>query len=280
MPIIVGFAGKENGCMATVRYDESMEAYDVYLEFAKDLAYKAGKVLRDNFDTSVATDTVELKKDSSPVTKVDKAINQLVIESVRERFPDHGVRGEEADSGDGTEEYQWLCDPLDGTRPYILGIPCSTFMLALTRQGEVLVAVIYEPHFDKLYYAIKGGGAFCNGQPIHVSSQSLQGNSVLAGASTYKYAKGLVEAGAKLEPISGGGYKAVMIADGRGMATMRAGSDFHDVGPSALIIEEAGGMVTGIDGASLVYDKPIGGIIMSNGVDHDKLVAIARMTKD
>jgi myo-inositol-1(or 4)-monophosphatase len=185
------------------------------------------------------------------------------------------VLGEEADLGDGTEELQWLCDPLDGTRPFILAVPCSTFMLALTRKGEVLVSVIYEPHFDKLYYAVRGGGAFCNGQPIHVSQQKLRGGSVVMGTSSYAFSNALWAAGGKLEPVPGGGYKAAMIASGRAVATIRPGSDFHDVGPSALLIEEAGGKVTALNGDRLLYDKPIGGVIMSNGVDHELLVDIA-----
>jgi myo-inositol-1(or 4)-monophosphatase len=272
--MIIGFEDKRK-----VLYDTYM---DQYLDFAKNLAYEAGKIIKDNFDTSVAVDTMELKEDSSPVTKVDREINQLVIQRVQEHFPGHGVLGEEADAGDGTEEYQWLCDPLDGTRPFILGVPCSTFMLALTTHGEVLVSVIYEPHFDKLYYAVKGEGAFCNGKPIHVSTKSLAEGNVLVSSGSYVYAEALREAGAKLDPVQGGGYKAIMVADGRGVAALRNGADFHDVGPAALIIEEAGGKVTGMRGEKMLYNAPITGMIMSNGADHDKLVAImaSRLQRD
>lgn len=246
-----------------------------YLKFAKDLAYKAGALIKNNFDTNSDLGT-ELKADHSPVTAVDKEINQLVIEAIKTTYPVHGLLGEEADHGTGTEDLQWLCDPLDGTVPFILGIPHTTFILGLTQAGKVLLCVVYNPFTDRLYHAVKGQGAFCNDQPIHVSKQPLQDGYVLVENKAYSLYQALLTAGAILEPVGGAGYRCTLLASGRCAASVQGGVDHHDVGPASLLVEEAGGRVTAYDCSALRYDRPIsGGAILSNGVCHDELVALA-----
>ncbi len=102
---------------------------------------------------------------------MDKAINYLVIKSIKQRYPEHGLMGEEADYGSGKEELQWICDPLDGTKSFILGVPLTTFILGLAKQGKLLLSVIYNPFTDQSYYAQRGGGAFCDGEPTQVNKR-------------------------------------------------------------------------------------------------------------
>ena len=243
-----------------------------YLAFAKDLALKSGNIISTNFGKTFATET---KSDLSPVTAIDKQINQLVSETIKRRYPSHGLQGEEADLGTGDEEFQWLCDPLDGTVPFILGMPNSVFMLALTHEGRVQVSVVYDPYTDKMYSAIKGQGAFCNDLPIHVNDQPLEGGFVLLDISAYPCAKGIKAAGGRVEPVSGTGYKCMMIARGSGSGAIKFDADYHDIGPASLIIEEAGGKVTDITGSPMRFNKKINGAIVSNGVAHEALVRIA-----
>src|SRR5665213_2364625 len=161
-----------------------------YLAFAQDLARQAGKLIKDNFGSDPQ---VKLKPDNSPVTKVDVAINNLVIKAVSKTYPDHGVFGEETNHGTGKEELQWLCDPLDGTKAYILGVPLSTFILGLTKRGTILSSVVYNPFTDQMYHAVKGGGAFCNDQPIHVSDASLSdGGIVILSESSFQYDQAII----------------------------------------------------------------------------------------
>lgn len=244
-----------------------------YLNFAKSIAYEAGNIIKEYFDKNL---DYENKSDDSPVTIIDKKINKLVIEKIKSKYPTHSVFGEEEDNIIENSEYIWLCDPLDGTKPFILNVPCSVFMLALLKNGEVQMSVVYEPHFDKLYYAIRGQGAYCNNKKIHVNQNILEGNYVLMGGTTYYFADGLKSAGAKLEPVSGGGYKEMMIARGDGVATIRDKADFHDVGPAALIVEEAGGLVTDFDGNSLRLDRPIKNVVVSNKIVHQEILAIIK----
>lgn len=216
---------------------------------------------------------VEMKQDNTPVTEVDKAINRLIGDSIVARFPDHGLLGEEEDFGNGSEEYQWLCDPLDGTQCFILGIPHSTCILGLLKGGEVQLAVVYNPYTDRLYHAVRGQGAYVNDQPIRVNSQPLKGGYLLAENSTQQFAPQLHATGVKFEPINACGYTFMLIATGKASATVKGKFDFHDSGVASLIVEEAGGRVTALDGSPLSFaQQGQGGMIVSNGVCHDELV--------
>jgi myo-inositol-1(or 4)-monophosphatase len=250
---------------------------DDYLVFAKNLVKQGGKLIRDNFDRNIA---IEFKSDHTPVTEIDKQINNLFIEAVRTTYPEHGLLGEESNLGDGTEELQWLCDPIDGTKCFILGVPQCTCILALTKKGQVLLSVIYDPFSDRLYHAIRGQGAFCNDQPIHVNDQPLKGSYVLLEASSFPSAAGIKKLGGDIESVPGTGYKCVMLASGHGSAVLKTKGDvdFHDIGPSSLIVEEAGGKVTAYDGSPLLYDRPITtGVILSNGITHEALINITNI---
>ncbi|GIG69204.1 inositol monophosphatase family protein [Phytomonospora endophytica] len=245
-----------------------------YLEFALSLARRAGGLIADAFNTNVQAD---VKSDGSPVTEVDREINRLVIDAIQERHPHHAILGEEGAVGSGKEEFKWICDPLDGTKPFLLGVPNSVFMIALMHAGNLLLAVVYDPFTKNMFHAIRGRGAYCNNDRIHVSEQRLDEGYVVLGTDSYPFIEGILNAGGRVEPVSGSGYKSMMIAKGSAVATIRQQADFHDVAPSALIVEEAGGKVTGLDGSRLVLDRAIGGAIISNGVAHAELVELAQM---
>ena len=109
-----------------------------YEEFAKQLAQKAGEIMKNNFSHGMKK---ELKRDKSPVTTTDIAINKLVISEVKKYFPDHDVKGEEESSFENNSEYVWVCDPVDGTYPFSHGLPVFTFSLALVKNGKPVLGV-------------------------------------------------------------------------------------------------------------------------------------------
>ena len=245
---------------------------DDRLQTAIDLATKAGSLIRENFGNN---QNIELKSDHSPVTETDKQINSLVAETLYLKFPEDGLLGEEESYGSGNEKYQWICDPLDGTKPFILGLKNSVFMLALSEDGVIMLSVVYDPHNDKLYRAVKGKGSYCNDKPIHVSQNTLDDGYMLVGPDSFKYAIDLKKASLGVETVPGTGFKCVMIASGQGLGMINDSADFHDIGPGSLIIEEAGGKVTNLQGEPLKYNQNIGDIIVSNGVVHEQLIKIA-----
>lgn len=147
-----------------------------YLDFALELAKKAWELMRKNFTLNMKK---EWKSDNSPVTETDIFINSLVIESIHKNFPTHSIIGEEWSDIYESSEFSWVCDPVDGTIPFSHGIPVSTFALALTQNWEVIVAVVYDPFLDRLFYATKGGWAFLNWDAIHVRNWNKLDNLLI-----------------------------------------------------------------------------------------------------
>ena len=246
---------------------------DSRLRTALTLARQAGGIIRDNFGKSLG---VDFKEDDSPVTAIDKQINSLVISTLKDAYPDDGVVGEEESASTGHERYQWICDPIDGTKPFILGLPTCIFMLALSEQNVMMMSVVYDPHTDRMYHAIKGEGAYCNGNRISVSNTSLADGFALVGSTSFRYAEALSKAARGVEPVAGIGFKCMMIASGQGVGMINESGSIYDVGPGALMIEEAGGRVTDLAGNPLIYQRKLPGLIMSNGVAHDALLRVVQ----
>lgn len=253
-----------------------MNNFDTQLQFAITVAREAGEIMRTYFHSQ--DKGTETKQDNSPVTLADTAINQLLIDRVRETFPEHGVLGEEQ-SYQADRNELWVCDPIDGTVGFILGVPTAMFSLAYVVDGVPQVAVIYEPLLDKLFTATKGTGAYLNNEPVQVNDRaSLNGASIGITASARqmlqreKFCTAMLDDGARLLTIPGNVFKGALVAQGRLDAYIFPGLSAHDIAAEKLIIEEAGGKVTDIDGNEQRYDQPIRGAIISNGKLHDVLV--------
>ena len=139
-----------------------------YLEFAKQIAMKAGQIMLKYFKDD---NGANYKFDQTIVTKADIEINHYLIQQVKETYPTHTVDGEEEQFG--KSKYVWVCDPVDGTAMYARHIPVAVFSLALVIDGVPNVGVVYDPFTDNLYTAIKGKGALKNGMKIQVNDIAL-----------------------------------------------------------------------------------------------------------
>ena len=135
-----------------------------YLEFAKDIANYAGKIMLKYFNQN---NGARYKGDKTIVTISDTEINSYLIEKVKEKYPNHSVDGEEEKFGESN--YVWICDPVDGTAMYARHIPVAVFSLALVVNGEPKVGVVYDVFTDSLYTAIKGNVAYKNNEKITVN---------------------------------------------------------------------------------------------------------------
>jgi len=250
-----------------------------YKKIAVKLAEEAGRVMLKYFDNNTET---EWKEDKTPVTIADKEINKLVIKTIKENFPDHNIIGEEESALNDNSEYSWVCDPIDGTIPYMHGIPTSVFSLALVRDGEVILGVTYDPFMKKLFFAQKGQGAFLNGKKIYIKGE--QGNKkvrqVVALEWWYNAPNKLVKLFEKLNtneyivaiPISIV-YDSMMVASGEFCGAIFAGKTVHDIAAVKIIVEEAGGIVTDLYGNDQRYDGEIKGAIIASEEYHSKLLA-------
>ena len=256
-----------------------------YLYFAKEIALYAGREMLKYFNKDK---NIEFKEDRTPVTKVDKMINDYVIKQVKSKYPNHSIVGEEAQSLTKSK-YVWVCDPIDGTSMYTRGIPVSVFSLALVYDGEPIVGVVYDPFLNRLYSAIKGEGAYCNDKRIGVNDMEYGqlGNSIdycmwnNAKFDTLKLALEMRKNN-KLCQVGSTAHASMLVATGKVSAEIFPGCSHGncDIAASALIVKEAGGMVTDFYGNEQRYDRDINGAILSNGKVHHKILDIVKDVLD
>lgn len=253
-----------------------------YKNFAIDFIKQAGEIMLKHFAIGVPKTN---KPGLGPVTKADLEINNLLIREVKKYFPDHGVLGEEESNfKEGGNEYTWVCDPIDGTIVFARGIPIATSALALTRNGESILGVVYDPFCKRLFVGEKGKGATLNDKPIHVSAiDQLKGaEGVLEISATSKYnildLPKLLKSreGANVGVFNAFIYMAMLGAAGQFDFGVFPRTGAHDVAAVKIIIEEAGGKVTDLFGNEQRYDRPTKGILASNGKIHDQLLKILK----
>ena len=253
--------------------------YDEYLDFAKSIAEESGAIMLKYYGTKPQA---SVKDDKTIVTIADEEINDLVIKRVHERYPNHDIDGEEASHKANQSSYVWVCDPIDGTNPFAMEIPISVFSLALVKDGEPLVGVIYDPFNKKMYSAQKGSGAFCNDSPIHVSNETLAPmnriNFDFWSTAAYDIMDTVriltKETGVYALSPGSTTHMAMKVADGSFVASIFPGTKGKnvDIAAAKVIVEEAGGKVTNLWGDEQRYDQDIDGAIVSNGIVHDELV--------
>ncbi len=251
-----------------------------YLQFAQDLAYKAGDIMRRHLQIGIAAQT---KSDGSPVTIADTEIDNLVVETIKSTYPEHAVLSEEGDISPTPAEYTWVCDPLDGTQPYTFGVPVSLFSIALVKDGMPILGVMYDPYEKRMYHAIKGEGAYLNGEKITVNDQSSLANNHVALPGS---AEELLDSGGLLHEAIKQQIKtftfvcvtaeAALVATGQIVANVYGHNSPWDIAAIKIIVEEAGGKVTSLSGEEQRYDQPIKGAIVSNGRVHDELASMVK----
>ncbi len=252
-----------------------------YLKFAKEIALKAGKIMKKYFNNNGE----EYKLDNTIVTKADKEINDYLISKVKKKFPTHSVDGEEKQFG--KSEYVWVCDPVDGTSMYAKHIPVAVFSLALVINGKPTVGVIYDPWTDNIYFAIKGKGAYRNNQRIHVNQIALDdmksvSNFDMWPEAEYNIYDAIKEIGKKTYFVSIGSVirACCCIANGDFNLAIYPGTKHKncDIAAVKVIVEEAGGMVTDFFGNEQRYDESINGAVISNGLVHAEMLQAIKNT--
>jgi fructose-1,6-bisphosphatase/inositol monophosphatase family enzyme len=259
------------------------ENFDDHLAFALKLSKRAGREMLKYFDPFGFPS--KSKKDQSAVTTVDTLLNQLVIDAVHSAFPDHDILSEEGSSMGNDSEYVWVCDPLDGTRQFSMGTANFAFSIALTHKGRPVVGVIYEPYTGKLFQAVIGKGAQLNGKPIHVSKKNKLADSLCFFTSSIRSAYNilgfipiLIAHAKRVYNFACCTVESDLVASGLAEAVIYANDSAHDFAAVKVIVEEAGGKVTDLWGHEQRYDKPLRGVIVSNGHIHKQLISLLHST--
>ncbi|NTW00470.1 MAG: inositol monophosphatase [Oscillochloris sp.] len=221
------------------------------LDFAIDLAYRAGALLRAGQERERS---VTLKRQADLVTDIDKASEALIIAAISERYPSHAILAEEGGMIEGNSAYQWVIDPLDGTLNYVHGLPIYSVSLGLLRQGELCIGVVYDPTRNELFSAEVGRGAFCNGRRLSVSATTAIAHSILTTGFPYdRFSRddnNLVEFARlllKAQDIRRTGSAALdlcYVAAGRSEGHWELGLAPWDTAAGALVVREAGGTLS------------------------------------
>ena len=201
---------------------------------------------------------IEIKSQNSLVTYVDKTAEEKIIDFLSELIPESGFIAEEGTSNKKGEIYNWVIDPLDGTTNFIHGIPTYCISIALLKGEELISGVIYEPNRNEMFSARKNGGAFLNGKSICVSATKKLSDSLLATGFPYYYykrleaymdiLKWLMHNSRGVRRIGSAAIDLAYVACGRFEAFYEYSLNPWDVAAGALIVEEAGGIVTDFQG--------------------------------
>ncbi|MBU1017533.1 inositol monophosphatase [Patescibacteria group bacterium] len=256
---------------------------DDYLQFAKDLAKKGGVILKENFGR-LKQSQIELKGPHDFVTEIDKKVEAMYVNEIRKAFPEHGIIGEEGTSDNPDNEWVWVLDPLDGTKNYSFEVPFFCTSICLLKNKEPVVAVIYEPITDHLFYATKEGGAFKNDERIHVSKTDTLESSMLlychapapdAIQQAERYVIKLKTASRDASRLRSAGSEMALVAKGVCEAYLMNKLPLWDLAAGALLVREAGGKATDFTGKDWrPGDK---NILVSNGTQiHNEILDIVR----
>jgi len=248
-----------------------------YLECAIKAATLAGDNLKEKFESEF---DYELKSDFQDlVTECDHVAEELIIKAIHSQFPDHSILGEESGVLDRSSEYCWVIDPIDGTTNFAHKIPIFAVSIALEHNGQILVAVLLDPMRDELFTAMSGEGAWLNENPMRISTAASLSESVIMAGFPYnsklldEYLEVFRASSIRAQGLRRLGSAALAlayVAAGRidGFWTMNI--NLWDVAAGLLLIEEAGGKITGLDGNA--RDLTEKSMIASNGKIHDELV--------
>jgi histidinol-phosphatase len=210
---------------------------------------------------------VDTKPDLTPVTDADRAVERALRERIAAERPGEGVLGEE--EGDDGGDVRWILDPIDGTRNFSRGVPVWATLIALECDGEIVCSVVSAPALARRWWASHGGGAFLNGERLRVSEVGSLGDAVLSAT----YASDL----AVLEPLAwhargfGDFWQHVLVAEGAVDAAIDAELALWDYAAPSLVVREAGGRITALDGGPI---RPYEKIVSSNGLLHDEVIAL------
>ena len=259
-----------------------MENLETITRLVCQVAREAGSYIRKE-RASFSVEKVERKHAHDYVSYVDKGSEQMIVKALRKLLPDAGFITEEGSAGHTDEQYVWVVDPLDGTTNFIHGFAPYAVSIALCKGRQIVVGVVYEIVSDECFYAWQGGGAWVNGQPIHVGKIEIN-DALLClqlpyNSDAYKpvitrlinHFYGNV---GSIRMIGSAAIALCYVAAGRLDAYAERYIGQWDYMAGALIVMEAGGCVTNYEGDDYFMEGD--SVIATNGVVHQDLMSAIR----
>ncbi|MCK4427629.1 MAG: inositol monophosphatase [candidate division Zixibacteria bacterium] len=267
-----------------------------FKKIATQAALKGGEILNEHRGK---VKNIGYKDEVNLVTEVDRISEETILQIIKENFPDHAILTEESEefipeSKKSKSIYKWIIDPLDGTTNYAHGFPIYCVSIALEKNGEIILGVVYDPNLDELFVAEKGKGAFLSKgssiaedkHKISVSQTTELSQSLLATGFPYDIRKSKIDNldhfanfYKKAQAVRRGGSAALdlcYLAMGRFDGFWELKLHPWDMAAGKLMVEEAGGKVTDFLGGSFnIYLKEI---LASNGKIHPQMIEILKLS--
>jgi inositol-phosphate phosphatase/L-galactose 1-phosphate phosphatase/histidinol-phosphatase len=232
----------------------SQSSHAEFVAFAESLADASREIL---LAVAAQVPEVGIKPDASLVTATDKAVEARLREMIEVRYPAHGVMGEELGQRDADAEFVWVLDPIDGTAPFVAGLPVYGTLIGLARDGRPLLGVIDHPATDDRWLGVVGEGTTRNGTPQHIRACESLETAFATNSSpdfmTAEERERLERVRARVRYMQYGGscFAYGLLASGRTDIALDGGFDIHDILAVAAVIEAAGGIVTDWDGNAI-----------------------------
>jgi len=247
--------------------------------FAINLAQTAGNLLKGMFSQK---HQIQYKGDINIVTEADKMSEDLIIGEIRRQFPDHGILSEESDAIIGAETIRWIIDPLDGTTNYAHGYPVFCVSIAVEKDGQVMLGVIYDPTREDLFVAQHEEGAYLNGEKICVSSVSNLSHALLATGFPYDIRDSknnnldyFNKMATNVQAIRRAGAAALdlaYLAAGRFDGFWELKLKPWDTAAGCLMVKEAGGRISDLGGNHWNIYSPH--LLASNDLIHQQIINV------
>ena len=247
-------------------------------------ARAAGKVITQNVDRFDPM-TIEKKQRNDFVTEIDRKAESEIVGTLQRSYPDHAFLCEESGLiGRDDAEYRWIIDPLDGTTNFIHGLHHFSVSIALTQNGKLFQAVVYDPMRQELFTAGKGEGAYLDSKRLRVSTTARLENALLSCGFPYRDNQDLdffqrtsrhyTERSGGVRRLGSAALDLAYVAAGRIDGTWLTGLQSWDMAAGGLIVREAGGLLNDFDGGDDWMDK--GEVIASTPKVHHQMLEVMK----
>ena len=253
-------------------------------QFLSEIISEAGRRALD-YHQRLSELAVTNKSDTELVTEADKAIEDFLVARIKERYPEHGIYGEETGRHEG-QECRWLIDPIDGTTSFVHGLSCFCVSIAVEKDGELILGMVNAPALGEMFEAEKGKGAFLNGEAIRVSERSSLKESVVAtslgcygfepGRDNLDYILGVKPRVRNIRIFGSAALHCCYVAAGRLEGYWQPIINHYDVAAGMLMVSEAGGKYSDLRGKTGPFSNEL---MATNGTIHDEMAGIFQKVK-
>lgn len=230
--------------------------FNKILRIIKPAIKEAGDRLAEEFSSKRYYE-FKVKSKGEIITRADRIAEEILLSKIRKHFPKHSILSEESGMADNKSEYMWIVDPLDGTTNFAMKNPFFNTSVALVLNNEIVLGFVYAPLFDEFYVAIKGQGALVNDEKIKVDEEAdmqtglnafCYGSAIEAKLEAAEYYKKALAKGYQVRQLGAAALELARVGSGILDSIVVPGANPWDVAAGALIVEEAGGIITDMAG--------------------------------